>query len=408
MRRIRASLRVRGALGSGLRFSVVAALASVLTASAFAAPFTPEHATQVLERVSSGAQGQAVRALKSLRRDLAQQPDNAELALRFARAAMEFSRVDGDPRYVGQAQAALAPWWGQSDPPLEVLVMRAVIRSNQHGFDAALADLDAALGRDPRHGQALLTKANIATVTGRFEEARKTCLRLLPIAGDRLAAACLAAPASLSGNAASAYALLTRAYADGHGLTGDERSWMLTQLAEIAARRGEFEQAEQHFRTALGAGSNDAYLKHAYADFLLDRGRAREVRTLLGDDPKSDGALLRVAIAAKITGAASLSNHAANLRARFDAARARDDATHLREESRFLLHVESHPQRALELALRHWSRQREPWDARIVLEAALAASKPAQARAVVEWLLARRTEDVQLAALVQRLDKVAP
>lgn len=390
-----------------IRPGFVAALASVLIPSAFAAPVTPEHGNQVLERLSTGAQGQAVRALKSLRRELAQSPDHADRAVRFARAAMELSRAEGDPRFVGQAQSALAPWWSQPEPPLDVLVMRAVIRSNQHGFDAALADLDAALARDPRHGQALLTKANIATVTGRFEEARKTCMRLLPIAGDQLTAACLAAPVSLSGNAASAYAFLARAYGDGRNVTGDERSWMLTQLAEIAARRGQFEQAEQHFRTALGAGSNDAYLLHAYADFLLDRGRAREVRGLLGDDPKSDGALLRVAIAAKVTGTASWSKHAMNLRARFDAARAREDATHLREESRFQLHVEGQPRRALELALANWSKQREPWDARTVLESAVAAVNPAAARPVVEWLMANRTEDIQLAALVQRLDQVA-
>lgn len=391
-----------------VRLCFVAALAGVLMSSASAAPFTPEHGTQVLERLSTGAQGQAVRALKALRRELAQHPDDADRALRFARAAMELSRIEGDPRYVGQAQAALAPWWNQADPPLDVRVMRAVIRSNQHGFGDALADLDAALSRDPQHGQALLTKANVATVTGRFDEARKTCMRLLPIGGDRLTAACLAAPVSLSGNAASAYALLNRAYGDGRGVTGDERSWMLTQLAEIAARRGQFEQAEQHFRSALDAGGNDAYLQHAYADFLLDRGRAREVRALLGDDPKSDGALLRTAIATKLTGAASWSKYAANLRARFDAARARDDATHLREESRFQLHVEGRPQRALELALANWHTQREPWDARAVLEAALAVGDPASARPVLEWLTANRTEDVQLAALVQRLQKVSP
>ncbi len=387
-----------------IRLCFVAVLACTLFTSAHAAPFTPEHGAQVLERISNAGQGSSPRALKSLRRDLAKDPANVELALRFARAAMEHSRIDGDPRFVGQAQAALAPWWNQSDAPLDVLVMRAIIRSNQHAFAAAIDDLEAVLARDSRHAQALLTRANLATVTGRFDDARKVCARLVPVAGELLTAACLAGPASLSGQAASAYALLSRALGEGRAVSGDERSWMMTLLAEIAARRGEFDVAERHFRSALAAGANDAYLLNAYADFLIDRGRGREVRALLGEDPKSDGALLRVAIAAKQAGSASIDRYAANLRARFEAAHARADVTHLRDEARFALHVQGDALRALDLAQRNWANQREPWDARLVLEAALAARKPIAAQSVVEWLRAHRTEDVLLASIVERLD----
>ena len=42
--------------------------------------------------------------------------------------------------------------------------------------------------------------------------------------------------------------------------------------------------------------------------------------------------------------------------------------------SGFALHLEHDPQSALDLAQRNWQLQRAPWDARVLLEAALAAN----------------------------------
>ena len=76
---------------------------------------------------------------------------------------------------------------------------------------------------------------------------------------------------------------------------------------------------------------------------------------------------------------------------------------HLREEARFTLHLLDQPGEALELARRNWATQREPADARVLLEAALAASKPAAAQPVLEWLERTGLEHVGIEALVDRL-----
>ena len=51
----------------------------------------------------------------------------------------------------------------------------------------------------------------------------------------------------------------------------------------------------------------------------------------------------------------------------------------------------------------NWARQRGPADARILLEAALAAGAPEAARPVLEWLQATRIEDVALSRLAEQL-----
>jgi hypothetical protein len=72
--------------------------------------------------------------------------------------------------------------------------------------------------------------------------------------------------------------------------------------------------------------------------------------------------------------------------ARFEAARLRGDTVHQREEARFALVVERDPARALRLAQQNWLIQREPADARILLEAAVAAGAPRAAAPALSWL----------------------
>ena len=96
--------------------------------------------------------------------------------------------------------------------------------------------------------------------------------------------------------------------------------------------------------------------------------------------------------------------HTDILEARFAAARERGDETHLATEARLKLDLRQQPVEALQLAQRNWAqRQREPQDARLLLEAALAAGQPAAAHEVLDWLARVKLEDRRLAELSRRL-----
>jgi len=178
---------------------------------------------------------------------------------------------------------------------------------------------------------------------------------------------------------------------------------MLTRLAEFSLVLGEPDRAERHFKEALSLGVNDQFLLAAYADFLLDRGRPAEVVTLLKDWTRSDVLLLRLALAEKAVKAPALDQHVQNLKARFDAAALRGDNLHQQEEARFNLHLLQRPARALALARENWALQREPRDARIFIEAALAANDPVAAQPVLDWLASAGYEDPYLRQLAARL-----
>ena len=76
---------------------------------------------------------------------------------------------------------------------------------------------------------------------------------------------------------------------------------------------------------------------------------------------------------------------------------------HEKEESRFALALLGEAPRALALARSNFAVQREPADARVLLEAALAAREPAAAAPVLQWLADAGIESAVLQALAARL-----
>ena len=79
---------------------------------------------------------------------------------------------------------------------------------------------------------------------------------------------------------------------------------------------------------------------------------------------------------------------------------------HLQEEARFRFQVYHDEKSALFLAQENWKVQKEPRDARILLDAALAANSPAAAAPVVHWLRASGIEDARLRDLARQLGEV--
>lgn len=362
----------------------------------------------MLERLPVKPTDPVARELRELRARLAAEPDDAATAVDLARRYFRLALAEGDPRFVGYAEAALRPWWGTTDPPHDILVVRALLQQYRHDFGGALDTLGAAAKSDPADPEVHLWRAAILLVQADYAGAARACEALRGTAPALDYAGCKTSVDGVTGKAAQAYATLNDTLASSRRVRGGARLWMLTRLAEFALVVGEDYRAERHFREALALGMNDQFLLAAYADFLLDRGRPAEVVALLKDWTRADTLLLRLALAQKATQAPDLDRHVAILKARFEAAALRGESLHQQEEARFYLHLLGQPARALSLAKENWTLQREPRDARILLEAALAANDPAAARPAVEWLARSGYEDPRLRRLAARLKASPP
>lgn len=380
-------------------FLLLLALATI----SVAAPFIPRSDSEVLERLPSKPTDPAMREIKDLRSRLGRDPQDLELAVKLARRYFDQAMAQGDPRYVGYAQAALKPWWDLPQPPTQVVVMRATLRQYRHDFDGALEDLTQALKRDPADPRAWSLRAAIHLVQARYDESRRDCAQLAPAVSELVAAGCIAFIDGITGHARQSHDTLNRALARDTDATAAQKLWILTRLAEMAWRLNDPKLAEAHFKRALALDVTDGFLLAAYADFLLDYGRPREVITLLKDWTLADPLLLRLALAEQAAGDKGAREHQATLADRYAAARLRGDTTHEQEESRFSLHMQNKPEDALKLAQSNWRVQREPRDARVLLESALALRLPDAAQPVLDWMAQSHIEDWYLQRLAGQI-----
>lgn len=363
-----------------------------------AAPFVPTDDAQVLERLAERNTPQ-YRQLKALQAALALAPGNVSRATGLAAAYIRTARQEGDPRYLGYAQSALAPWWRDPNAPTPVLVQRATIRQSLHDFDAAVGDLSTALRREPWNAQALLTRATVLTVQGKYADARADCTTLAKAAPEIYVVICVAAIDSVTGGARRAADSLVRALATLPRIDAASRAYGETTLGEIAHRLGDA-AAQAHFAAALQADARDLYLIGAYSDWLLDQGRPDDVVPLVINETRVDPLVLRLGLAQQALQRPEAATTIGALRAQFDASRARGDTVHRREEARFALHLDRDPARALSLARDNWRVQREPADLRILAEA-VAATGDADALATVRrWLAETGLEYQAVANLV--------
>jgi tetratricopeptide (TPR) repeat protein len=385
--------------------AIVAGLvACTLPALLQAAPFTPANDGQVLEVLPGRAGDATVRALSVLRAAAANAPGDPEPATALAQAYFDQALARGDPRYVGYAEAIVSRFGNPVAPPL--LTLRGVLRQYRHDFAGGLQDFAAALALDPTYATAHAWRGAIFLVQADYAAAQTECNALQRLGRDALAGACLGLAQAYGGQLKAGYGTLQSTL--GRVSSPGSRLWVLTRLGEVAAWLGQPTQAQAHYREALKIGRDDVYLLAAWSDFLLDAGQPAEVVRLLSSWESADSLLLRLAEAETTLQLPAAARHRQMLTDRFAAARARGDSTHRSEEARFELRLRNDSATALRLAQENYAVQREPRDARVLLEAAVAAKDPVGGKAALDWLQRSGFEDVRTRELAKTLEMLRP
>ena len=387
----------------GLCFALLAA-----AFGASAAPYVPKDDAVVLETLPIRPADPVAADLRRMRAAAAAAPGDAEIASRLARRFFDMAMAEGDPRYVGYAEAALRTWPESAAAPAEILTLHGMLRQYRHDFARGMADFDLALQIDPASTEARAWRAAILMVQADYAAARRECELLAAHATELHATACVAYVEATTGQAHAAHERLSAALARRTDVDPGFHAWIQTRLAEAAWRAGDLPVAEQHFRKGLGLGVDDNFLLAAYADFLLERGRPAEVMRLLKAWARSDTLLLRLALAARALKLPEGDKYARTLGERFADAGLRGEKLHLQEEARYLLDLKGDARAALAAAGENYRTQREPRDALVLIEAALAARDPAAAAPALQWLETSGFESARIRDAAARLKALRP
>jgi tetratricopeptide (TPR) repeat protein len=381
--------RPRMQRGRLFTFFAVALLSVACLPLAHAGSYVPGSDSTVLAELPAGTHYADVSA-----RRLAQ--GRVDVAIPLAQFYIQQSRLSGDLRYLGYAEAVLTPWVKRSPPVPDVLVLQATLQQSRHEFSASLATLERSLTARPDDPQALLVRATVLRVLGRYPEARASCEQFSRMVEPRLGAICIQSLRGLNGHLESAYLELTQV--SSQGWLNSEKSWLYSELGEMAVRLGRDADAQHWFEQDLNLVPTDFYVRAAYADLLLRQARPGEALTLLQGRESFEPLLLRIAVAQRQLHDPQLAQSSARLRAAFAAETQRGEAVHRREQARFLLEVEDQPNSSLAAALENWAVQREPDDVLVLVNAAKAAGNPAAALPALDFIRAQGLSDVRVNA----------
>jgi hypothetical protein len=417
------------------KFLGCAALWCSLWVHAAERDFTPSGSAQVIEKLAPRV-GAA-----------AKDPEKTAQAVR---TAINLARETADPRYLGRAQALLAPWWDRAGAPPDLAVLQATVLQSRHDFAGARLVLQKVVSNQTRHAQAWLTLATLDRLQADYASALKACRNLARSGADFHAQACWLETQSLQGQHAVARqgfsALLAHEKTQGRpqvfsppsgglaqsdrfggshvptpgrpqvfsppsgGLAQSDRfggsekqndanqAWVWSLVAENEARAGSNAAALTAYRQSL-ALQNDSYTAIAAADLLLDLGQNQAALHMLQSHAESDAVLLRRACAQKRLADPAWKTLMGTLQARFAASQQRGDdaAAHARERALLALWLEDDAQAAAQAAAVNFARQKEPIDWWLALHTAQAAGQTDRVSALQKQLQAAGLRDARLA-----------
>jgi hypothetical protein len=381
-------------LAAGL---AIAALASGLASAA--TPIQPTRDNDVVEVLQSATRVRfsplaVVSAAPLATHDVA-------TALQVARRAVQDARQSGDTRYWGRAQAALAPWWNAPTAPVAIAVLQTTVQQGRHEFSAAHKVLLSAVAREPGNAQAWLTLASLERLSARYDTALRACAAVARAGQPLYAQACTLETESLQGAHAQATRGLRSLLAQ--ATDPEQRSWLLSLLAEAEERAGHDLGADRAYQNSL-ALSADLYTALAHSDLQLRTGRYQRALQTLQALPDTDAVVLRRAVAMQKLNKPAWTELRATLRERDQALlqRSDDPQLHGRERALVALWLDHDARRALLLARDNLTLQREPLDWWVALQSAQQAGITTAINALQAEIKAVGLHDARLSALSQR------
>ena len=225
----------------------------------------------VLERLPMNRGDERARGLAADRARLAAAPKDLELTMKVASAYYALAGAEGDPRYIGYAEAAMAPWANDANAPADILYMRAKLLQWRHEYTPALDLFAKALQRDPGHYETLSGRSAVLTVLADYAGARRDCETMRLREKELYWSSCMAYIDGQTGQAAKAERQLADLLARHAGSSPEGRLWLLTRMADLATRLGRNADAEAYYRRAMALNITSQYLLSNYGDFRASR-----------------------------------------------------------------------------------------------------------------------------------------
>lgn len=301
-------------------------------------------------------------------------------------------RDHADASSVERAAQLLEPLAKQQ---ADARLLLARVRQHQHSFEAALTLLQAPMPAMLEADRALL-RASILRVQGHWPEALQQCDKIPSQLPEH--ALCVWPIRGLQGQLAAALDALQAM--DTSRWTLRNQQWLHSERAEMLERNGKDSEALREWMRALRINPQDMLNASLAADLLLRLQRPEGALSLLRNQPDADAIELRRLQAHKALADDDWQSRASQLLQRLQLSAEVHQRPHPRELTQSALLMDD-AALAMHWAQINWAEQKEPLDARLLLQAGAASNCAEAKQAVQGWLQQTGFEDARLQAYLE-------
>ena len=394
--------------------AVTALLGGFLAVSPVAAQerFKPAASAVVLSASVHAAKGRPD-SLRALDQAWRAQPQNLPTALAYARAVFTLGLTEGDLRWYGSAKAALKPWWTVADLPAEAYFLRGLVKQGFHDFQEGLQDINRAIALEPARAEFWSWRFALHLLLADMTAAQKDIEEMGRLLGAEEAQVYRAVLLYRTGQPLPAVAMLSRAIRSANYQDAASQDWLGFHLGEAHRVAGQPAKALAVWGQRLKASPQSHLIRLSLADLLNQQGQYREAKTIAmaatsSNAPNSpatltDALLMQAVLASRGLKDPDEGRLASQLEARLQSQALRQEALIERPKLIYQIAYGRDLKAGLALSIDNWQLQKEPPDALLFVQAALALGQARAAEPVVKWAEKTGYTDPQLTPMLAQL-----
>lgn len=395
--------------------AATALLGLMVTLSPVAAQerYRPSEAAVVLSASVHAASGRQ-NSLRALDKAWRAQPQNLPVALAYARAVFTLGLNEGDLRWYGSAKAALTPWWTAADLPAEAYFLRGLVKQGFHDFQDGLQDVNRAIALEPARAEFWSWRFALNLLLADMTAAQKDIDEMGRLLGSEEAQVYRAVLLYRTGQPLPSVELLSRAIRSVNYQDASSQDWLGFHLGEAHRLAGQPAKALAVWGQRLKASPQSHLIRLSLADLLNQQGQYRQALTIAmaatgsGNVQNStatmtDALLMQAVLASRGLKDPDESRLASQLEARLQSQALRQEALIERPKLIYQIAYGRDVKAGLALSIDNWQLQKEPPDALLFVQAALALGQARAAEPVVSWAEKTGYTDPQLTPLLAQL-----
>jgi tetratricopeptide (TPR) repeat protein len=358
---------------------------------------------QVVLAASVHAQGGRNGQLRALDQAWRAQPTNLDASLAYARAVFTLGLTEGDLRWFGSAKAALTPWWQSADLPADGFFLRGLVKQGFHEFDAGLADINQAIAKDAQRAEFWSWRFALHLLLADMAAAQQDILEISRLFGPEEGNVYRGILLYRTGKPQPATELLSAALKAKTFQDTSSQDWIGFHLGEALRVGGQSAQALAIWQKQLKANPQSHLLRLSLAEMLNSQGNYRQAKQIATTESASDALLMQALLASRGLKESDEKRLASLIDARLKSQEMRQESLIERPKLFYLIAYGKDPAAGLALSIQNWQLQKEPPDALLFIQAALAVNQPRAAEPVLIWSEKTGYTDPELAALIRQL-----